>query len=202
MSTENTTTNSTSSTDKLAFRVVMIASILVCLLVVILNKKLLPVPETFPGFIYKLPALNAILNGTCSVLLILSLFAIKRGNIRLHKRLNMTAFLLSALFLASYVTAHYFIPESLYGDVNHDGTRDATEATNVATSLPIYFFILISHISLAVVVLPLVLLSFYYGLKDDRKKHRKIVRFSYPIWLYVTVTGVVVYLMISPYYGF
>lgn len=177
-------------------------TIAVCALVAILNQKWIPHPETFPAFIYKLPALNAFLNGTCSILLILSLLAIKQRKIELHKKLNLTAFVLSALFLLSYVTAHYFIPDTKYGDTDHDGIMSAAESALVSGIKPVYLVILLTHIFLAIVVLPLVLLSFYYGLTDQREKHRKLTRFSYPIWLYVTITGVVVYLMISPYYGF
>jgi putative membrane protein len=177
-------------------------TIAVCGLVAVLNQKWIPHPVTFPAFIYKLPALNALLNGSCSVLLIFSLLAIKRRNIQLHKKLNLTAFVLSALFLISYVTAHYFIPDTKYGDVDHDGIMSASESAAVSGIKPVYLIILLTHIFLAIVVLPMVLLSFYYGLTDQKEKHKKLTRFSYPIWLYVTITGVVVYLMISPYYGF
>lgn len=182
--------------------VAYITTIAICAVVTILNQKWIPHPDTFPDFIYRLPALNAILNGTCSVLLVLSLLAIKRRNIQLHKRLNLTAFVLSALFLISYVTAHYFIPDTRYGDTDHDGAMSVAESAAVSGIKPVYLVILLTHIFLAIVVLPMVLLSFYYGLTDQREKHRKLTRFSYPIWLYVTVTGVVVYLMISPYYNF
>jgi putative membrane protein len=182
--------------------VVWITTIIICGAVTLLNKKVFPVPDTFPAFIYKLPMLNAFLNGTCSILLIFSFLAIKRRNIPLHRKLNLTAFLLSALFLISYVSAHYFIPDTRYGDTDHNGMLDAAEATAVAGIKPYYLVILLSHIFLAVVVFPMVLLSFYYGWTDQREKHRKLTRFSYPIWLYVTITGVVVYLMISPYYNY
>ncbi len=188
--------------DKTVFKIVLLVSILICLVVVILNQKLIPVPDSFPSFIYKLPLVNAILNGSCSVLLIASLWAIKKKNIQLHKRLNLTAFLLSALFIVCYVTAHYFIPDTVFGDVDHSHHLDDAERANVAGVRPVYLVILLTHIFFAVIVLPLVLLSFYYGLKDDRVKHKKITRFSYPIWLYVTITGVVVYAMISPYYNY
>lgn len=188
--------------DKAVKITVWITTVVICLAVVILNKKVLPVPSEIPSFIFKLPALNACLNGTCSVLLIFSLIAIKRGNINLHKRINLTAFLLSSLFLVSYVTAHYFIPDTRYGDADHNGLLDAAEAAAVSGIKPVYLVILLSHIFLAVIVLPMVLLSFYYGLTDQRVRHRKLTRFSYPIWLYVTITGVVVYLMISPYYNY
>lgn len=188
--------------DKTVFKIVMAVSALICVVVVVLNQKLIPVPDSFPAFIYKLPLLNAVLNGSCSLLLMASLWAIKKRNFALHKKLNLTAFLLSSLFLISYVTAHYFIPDTKFGDVNHNEVLEQAELAAVAGIRPIYLVILLSHIFLAVIVLPMILLSFYYALKDDRVKHKKITRFSYPIWLYVTITGVVVYSMIAPYYNY
>jgi putative membrane protein len=181
---------------------IYIATVAVCGLVMILNQKWLPHPDTTPSFIYKLPMVNAFLNGSCAVLLLFSLAAIKKRNIELHKKLNITAFVLSSLFLVSYVSAHYFIPDTRYGDTDHDGIMSAAEAAAVSGIKPFYLIILLTHIFLAVIVLPMVLLSFYYGLTDQREKHRKLTRFSYPIWLYVTVSGVVVYVMISPYYNY
>lgn len=178
------------------------ATFIICAAVLLLNRRLLGTPETIPEFIYKLPALNAFINGTCAVLLVFSFMAIRKGNIPRHRRLNLTAFVLSTIFLISYVTAHYFIPDTIYGDVNHDGIMSEAEKAAVSGIKPLYLFILLSHILLAVIVLPLVLLSFYYGLTDQRIKHRKITRFSFPIWLYVTISGVVVYLMVSPYYNY
>ncbi|MCD6016965.1 MAG: hypothetical protein K0S53_86 [Bacteroidetes bacterium] len=188
--------------DKTVFKIVLAVSALICIVVVVLNQKFIPVPDTFPSFIYKLPMLNAFLNGSCCVLLIFSLWAIKKRNFALHKKLNLTAFLVSSLFLISYVTAHYFIPDTKFGDVNHNEVLEQSELMAVSGIRPIYLVILLSHIFLAVIVLPMILLSFYYALKDDRVKHKKITRFSYPIWLYVTITGVVVYVMISPYYNY
>jgi putative membrane protein len=179
-----------------------ITTVAICAVVMVLNQKWIPHPDVFPSFIYKLPTLNAILNGLCCVLLIFSLMAIKKKNIALHKKLNITAFILSSLFLVSYVTAHYFIPDTKYGDVDHDGIMSAAESAAVNGIKPLYVIILLSHIFLAVAVLPMILLSFYYGLTDQREKHKKLTRFSYPIWLYVTITGVVVYLMISKYYNY
>jgi len=181
---------------------IYITTIAVCALVVVLNQKYIPHPDTFPAFIYRLPMLNAFLNGSCTVLLLFSLWAIKSKNIALHKKLNLTAFVFSTVFLLSYVTAHYFIPDTKYGDIDHDGLMSATEVAAVSGVKPIYVVILLTHIFLAVLVLPMILLSFYYGLTDQIQKHKKLTRFSYPIWLYVTITGVVVYLMISPFYNY
>jgi len=172
--------------DKLIFRIVLGISIFVFVAVIILNKKILPVPEIIPSFVYKLPTLNAFLNGTCSLLLLMSLYFIKQKNIEMHKRLNITAFILSSIFLVSYILYHWMAQETTF-PVNN-------------SMRPIYLTILTSHIILAALVLPMVLMSFYYGLQMNVQKHKKLVRFAYPIWLYVTLTGVVVYLMISPFY--
>jgi len=181
--------------DKSVFRIIMGVSIFVFIAVIILNKKILPVPDAIPDFVYRLPKLNAMLNGTCSLLLLLSLYMIKQQMIAIHKKLNIITFALSAVFLVSYITYHWLAQETSY------------PVNNPLRAL--YLFILISHIVLAALVLPLVLLSFYYGLKtqepnpgDYVKKHKLLTRWSFPIWLYVTITGVVVYLMISPYYPF
>lgn len=172
--------------DKITFRIVLGISIFVFIAVIILNRKILPVPAVIPDFVYQLPKLNAFINGTCSILLLISLYFIKRKNIEAHKKVNITAFVLSSLFLISYITYHWMAKETSFP---HDNPMRT-----------VYLTILISHIILAALVLPMVLMSFYYGLQMDVVKHRKLVRFAYPIWLYVTVTGVVVYLMISPYY--
>lgn len=183
--------NSTSKlaeTDKLYFRIVMVLSITVFLAVVVLNRKWLPRPEVMPEFVTLLPGLNAIINGTCSVLLLVSLYFIKQKNIVAHKTTNIITFALSSIFLVSYVLYHYFADETIFPIDN--------------PLRPVYLLILVSHIVLAALVLPLVLLSFYHGLLMNVERHKKLVRFTFPIWLYVTVTGVIVYLMISPYYPF
>jgi putative membrane protein len=181
--------------DKSVFKLVMVISVVVFVAVIILNRKILPVPEVIPDFVYKLPKLNAFINGTCSLLLLLSLYFIRQKNIALHRKVNVIAFCLSAVFLLSYITYHWMAQETTYPADNPLRTP--------------YLVILVSHIILAAAVLPLILLSFYYGLKSQQpdgehyvQKHRKLTRWSYPVWLYVTITGVVVYLMISPFYAY
>lgn len=188
--------------DKLIFRFIIGVSIFVFLVVVILNKKILPVPAVLPSFTYYLPMLNAVLNGTCSILLLLSLYFIKQKNIVMHKRINITAFVLSSLFLVSYIIFHYLAPETKYGDLNGDHIVSEAEKMAAGSLRYVYYTILISHIILAAIVLPLVLFSFNFALQNQILRHKKIVRWTWPIWFYVTVTGVVVYLMISPYYQF
>lgn len=172
--------------EKKILRLIFILSGVVFLAVVILG--MLPQADHIPAFVPYLPKLNAFINATCSVLLIVSLYSIKNKNVVRHKKLNLTAFVLSSIFLLSYVTFHSF------------GVETKFPADNPLR--PVYLTILISHIILAAIVLPLVLLSFYYGLTNKVTTHRKIAKWSFPIWLYVTITGVVVYLMISPYYQF
>lgn len=189
-------------TDKLIFRIVAGVSIFVFLVVVILNRKIIPSPEVLPSYTYFLPKLNAFINGTCSILLLISLYFIKRKNIAMHKRINILAFFLSSLFLVSYIYFHYLAPETKFGDIDHNGQLSADEIDVAGGIRYFYYAILITHIILAAGVLPLILWSFYRGLQMQVEKHRKLVRWAFPIWLYVTVSGVVVYLMISPYYNF
>lgn len=171
-------------TDKRFFILSIILSVIVFAVVVILN--IIPKPDFVPDFVKHLPLLNATINGTCSLLLLASLYFIKQKNIPAHKKINLTAFFLSSIFLVSYILYHYFSEETKFP---------------VDNSLrPLYLAILLSHILLAALVLPFILISFYFGLNMKVPQHKKIVRWSYPIWLYVTVTGVIVYLMISPYY--
>jgi len=172
--------------DKLAFRIVAAVTIAVPAIVLILY--LLPKSSTVPHIVTYCPLLNATLNGTCTILLTISYFAIRSKKVKLHKRLNITAFIFSAMFLLSYVTYHFFGKETYFPKDN--------------PLRPFYLTILTSHITLSAIVLPMILLSFYYGLTNQVVKHRKIARWTMPIWLYVTITGVTVYLMISPYYSF
>jgi len=189
-------------TDKFIFRFVAGISVFVFVVVVILSMKILPKPQVIPSILYFLPKLNAILNGTCSVLLLASLYFIMQGNVTVHKRINIVAFILSSLFLVSYIGFHWLAPETRYGDLDGNGIVSPAEAAAAGTLRYVYFVILITHIILAATVLPLVLLSFYYGLQMRVEKHKKLVHWTFPIWLYVTITGVIVYLLISPYYHF
>ncbi len=173
--------------NKTIFRWIFAISVFVFVAVVVLNRKILPRPEVIPPFVYSLPQINAIINATCSLLLMLSYYFIRKKKVNLHRKINITTFVLSAIFLLSYITYHYMADETIYPKDN--------------PLRPVYIAILISHIILAAAVLPLILISFYLGLTNQVKKHRRIVRWTFPIWLYVTITGVIVYLMISPFYS-
>lgn len=186
--------------DKFFLRLIWVVTAVVLTVVVAL--KLLPAPQTKPSFIYLLPHIIGGINATCSVLLVLSLIFIKNKNIQAHKVTNVITFLLSALFLVFYILFHLYEKDTKFGDIDHDGVLSAAEIAAVGINRYIYYFILATHILLAIIVLPLILISFLRGFSMQVERHRKIVRWAYPVWLYVAVTGVIVYAMISPYYNF
>lgn len=140
----------------------------------------------WPFDVHVLPLINALLNGSTALLLIGALIAVKNRNIDLHKRLIYVGMGLSLLFLVVYIMYHT--------------TAGHTKFGGEGTIRYIYFFLLLTHIVLAAIQAPFVLYAFLYGYTGQIEKHQKIVKFSYPIWLYVSITGVICYLMISPYY--
>ena len=133
-----------------------------------------------------LPPIYATINGLTAILLITAVVAVRNGKQRLHERIMKTCIGLSALFLALYLVYHTTSESTAYG--------------GVGPLRYVYFFVLITHILLSVGVIPLVLFTFVRALTGDFKRHRKLARITFPIWLYVAVTGVIVYIMISPYY--
>ena len=112
----------------------------------------------------------------------------------------VAAIILSVLFLISYVCHHLLSGETKFGDMNHDGILSADEKVLAGSLRYVYYFILITHIPLAAIVLPFVLFTAYRALSGDYEKHKKLVRVTWPLWFYVAITGVAVYLLISPYY--
>jgi putative membrane protein len=140
---------------------------------------------TAPNWIAALPAANATFNSLSAVCLILGYINIRRGNRVVHKRFMLTATMFSSLFLASYITYHFFHGDTLFP--GHGWIR------------PTYFFILISHIGLSMIALPLILAALWFGLRSQFRVHRRIARWTFPVWLYVSVTGVIVYLMLKSY---
>jgi len=133
-----------------------------------------------------LPPIYATINGITAVVLIAGVLAIKNGKRKLHERFMTTAIALSVAFLVMYVAYHM--------------TSDSTKFGGEGIIRPIYFFVLITHIILSIAVIPLVLITYVRALANKFDKHKKIAKITFPIWLYVAITGVVVYLMISPYY--
>lgn len=137
-------------------------------------------------WVYFLPHLNAVINTAASLALILGLIFVKNKKYTYHGATMSVAFGLGAIFLVSYVIYH--------------GAAESTSFGGEGVIRSVYYFLLITHIVLAAVALFPILFAYYYGYTNQRDKHRKVVKFAYPIWLYVSVTGVIVYLMISPYY--
>lgn len=134
-----------------------------------------------------LPPIYATINGITAILLVLAVIAVKKGNVKLHENLMKTAIGCSVAFLAMYVAYHM--------------TSDSTKFGGEGIIKYVYYFILITHIVLSVVIIPLVLITYVRALAQVFDKHKKIAKITFPIWLYVAVTGVVVYLMIAPYYA-
>lgn len=175
------------SKDKIYLRIITILSVIVPVLVAVLI--------LFPNALQldlgidrgTLPAFHAIINGTTAVLLLIGLGLIRAKKLAAHKAVMISAFSLSAVFLLSYVVSKV----NGVGDLKFGGSDSVKY---------LYFFVLISHILLSVPVLPLAMLAIFRGLTNDVAKHKKIVRWTFPIWLYVAITGVLVYLFMQPYY--
>jgi putative membrane protein len=162
-------------------KLIVAVSILIPLLIAVLFG------VKIPGYDFSfLPPIYASINGVTAILLVAAVMAIKRKNRVLHERLIKTCMALSATFLVLYVIYHL--------------TSDSTPYGGVGTLRYVYFFILITHILLSVGVIPMVLFTFMRAWRGEFSRHRAIAKYTFPLWLYVAVTGVIVYLMISPYY--
>ena len=170
--------------DSLAKGLIYILSFVVFAAVVLLKKIQLDISVGFDIHIFA--KINAVINSAVSILLFLGLVSVKNGKYLLHKRMMGSAIILSTLFLVSYICHHL-----LAGDTPYGGEGFIRY---------VYFFILITHIILAAVILPFILFTSYRALVAEWPTHRKLAKLTWPIWFYVSVTGVLVYLMISPYY--
>lgn len=172
--------------DKQAKRLIYLVSVALFLGIVALNKQVIDVAWPFDFDIHIFALLNAIINATVFVLLIVGYWAVRRKKLLLHKRLMLSAIVLSVLFLLSYVIHHLFAGDTRFGGLGFIRF--------------VYFFILISHILLAAVMLPFILFTAYRALSGDYLRHQKIARYTWPLWLYIAITGVLIYFLISPYY--
>jgi putative membrane protein len=171
--------------DKLAKTLIYIVSAVVFLVVVSL--RYLKFTNVDLGFdVHLLAKANALINGTVSILLVAALVAVKKKNFEAHKKLMKGAIYLSVLFLVTYIGHHMFAGE--------------TEFPKDHSLRPFYLIILSTHIVLAAIILPFILFTAYRALIAEFPAHKKLAKYTWPIWFYVAVTGVVVYFMISPYY--
>jgi len=174
-----------SSPDKGIYRLITVISVVVPVVVAVLL--FMPTKlDLASEWVYFLPHLNAVINFAASLALIAGLIFIKNKRIAYHRLCMTVAFGLGAIFLVSYVIYH--------------ASAESTSFGGEGTIRTVYFTFLLTHIVLAAVALFPILLAYYYGTKGMVEKHRKIVKYAYPIWLYVTISGVIVYWMISPYY--
>jgi len=171
--------------DSRAKLLIGIFSFVVFAVVVSLGKIKLKVDLVFNVHVFA--TINAFINSVIAVLLVLALIAVKNKNFLLHKRMMMSALLLSILFLVSYIAHHLFAGETKFGGEGFSKT--------------IYYIILITHIFLAAIILPFILFTAYRALIGEYETHKKLAKITWPLWFYVAVTGPIVYLMISPYYG-
>jgi putative membrane protein len=147
-----------------------------------------------------LPLFHAILNSSTAILLLASLYFIRHGQVKAHRRANWTAVVLSTIFLVSYVIYHASNPSTRFGDLNHDGVLSEFEKQQAGFLRYVYYVILSSHILLSGIIIPFVLFTLQRAYQRRFPEHRRLARITWPLWLYVAVSGVVVYIMISPYY--
>lgn len=186
--------------DKKAKWLIIVFSIIVFAAVSILGRYNLAGKVSLPFDVHIFAAANAIINACVALLLIAGLLTVKRKNYHLHKNIMLTAMVLSVLFLVSYICHHLFAGEAIYGET--DGIAGLSDAERAAAGSmrTIYLAILITHIPLAGLALPFILFAAYRALTGEYEKHKRLVRIIWPVWFYVAVTGVIVYLMINPYY--
>lgn len=170
--------------DKQAYWLIGIFSVVVFVVVVVLGKVQYKADLGFDVHVFA--RMNAVINSLVAILLIAALMAVKSGKYLLHKRLMTGALLLSILFLVFYIAHHLFAGETKFG--------------GQGTIRLIYFILLATHIILAAVILPFILFTAYRGLTGEYQAHKKLARYTWPLWLYVAVTGPIVYFFISPYY--
>src|SRR5690606_7048602 len=184
--------------DTRARYIIISLSVIVFLAIVALGR--IEMKQEFGFDIHLFATFNAFINSAVAVLLLTGLIAVRRKKYLLHKRLMITAMILSAMFLISYVLHHLFAGSTLFGDVDQDGVVNELEMAAVANTRMIYFVVLLTHILLAAIILPFILYTSYRALTGEWTRHRKLARTTWPIWFYVAVTGPIIYLMISPYY--
>ena len=184
--------------DKRAAIFIWTVSAIVFIVVALLAKIKLSVDLGFNPHLFA--RANAIINSTVVVLLLSAFAAVKQRKYLLHKRLMIAAIIFSVLFLLSYICHHLFSGETKYGDIDHNGILSVHEKEMAGSLRILYYFILGTHIPLAGIILPFILFTAYRSLIGEYERHKRLARITFPLWLYVAITGVVVYLMISPYY--
>ncbi|MFM7815285.1 MAG: DUF420 domain-containing protein [Flavobacteriales bacterium] len=184
--------------DKTATRLIWFFSVAVFLVVVSL--KYIHVEVDLGVSVHVFATVNAWINGMVAILLVAALYYAKTNQLVKHRNVMLSALLLSVIFLISYVTHHALAGDTVFGDLNHNRNLEDSERALVATWRLPYIILLLTHIFLAAIILPFILFTAYRGLTGQFTKHKKLARITWPIWFYVAISGVLVYLMISPYY--
>lgn len=184
--------------DRRAAVLIWIVSVIVFLAVALLSRVKLAINLSFDPHLFA--SLNAIINSIVAALLLLALAAVKKKKYLLHKRLMTAAIILSVIFLLSYICHHLLSGETRYGDLDHNGIVTEAEKKIAGPLRMVYYILLGTHIPLAGIILPFILFTAYRALTGEYARHKKLARITWPVWLYVAITGVIVYLMISPYY--
>ena len=184
--------------DNKARKLIWIFSIVIFTAVALFGNFKLNIHLGFDVHIFAM--INAFINTTIAVLLIAALIAVKNKKYAAHKNIMLTSLVLSVFFLVSYIAHHLLAGEAKFGDVNHDGILSDEELRQVVNVRPVYLVILFSHIFLAAIILPFILFTAYRGLIAEFAGHKKLARYTWPLWFYIAVTGPLIYWMISPYY--
>jgi putative membrane protein len=167
---------------------IVVLSVVVAILVGVLNWGIEKRPEVLDENVLLLfPRFHALLNSIVAFLLMLGLYFIKNRQPEKHQKAMFGSFVVSAIFLVSYVVYHTLAEPTLYG--------------GEGPIRMVYFFLLITHIVLAALIMPVILMTFYYAWTDKMDKHRKLAKITWPLWFYVAISGVIIYYMIEPYYG-
>jgi putative membrane protein len=177
---------------------VWVVSVAVLFLVGLMRQYKFDLPDGVSlGF---LPPLHALLNSGAAFALLMAIFSIKGGKVLNHQRWIYMAMSCSMIFLLCYVAYHFTSPETIYGDLDGDGSLNESETEKAGGMRLLYLCILLSHIALAAISLPFILLTFVYGFTYQFEKHRAMAKMVFPVWLYVAITGPIVYLLLKPYY--
>ena len=177
---------------------VWVLTIVVLGLVALMRSVKIPLPENID--LSALPALHAFLNTLAKFFLIGAIWAIKKRRVNLHRQMIQFALICSLVFLLSYVTYHFTTPATIYGDSDGNGILSESEKQIAGSGRIVYLFILLTHIVLAAVSFPFILMALTYALTNQFSKHKKLTRWVFPVWLYVAITGPLVYLLLKPYY--
>jgi putative membrane protein len=184
--------------DAKARQVIWLLSFVIFTAIALLGNFKLGVRLNFDVHIFAV--INAFVNSAIALILVAALISVKNKKYLIHKKLMLAALVLSIIFLISYIAHHLLAGEAKFGDINHDGILSNEELIKVGGWRTVYLLILFTHIFLAATILPFILFTAYRGLTADFTTHKKLARYTWPLWFYVAVTGPIIYLLIRTYY--